>query len=162
VRKTWSPRGQTPVHRHRYRHDRISAISAISVSVLRRHCALYCHLYPTNIKRDEVCAFLCELLRHLRGHVIVLLDNANIHKGGPLVRLCARFPRLHLEALPPYAPELNPDEGVWTHVKRSLANSRPDDQDDLFSLLTRHLRTLSTAQSLLRGCVKHAGLSLFP
>ncbi|MFH1741892.1 MAG: transposase [bacterium] len=36
VRKTWAPRGQTPIHRHRYRHDKISAISGISVSPNRK------------------------------------------------------------------------------------------------------------------------------
>lgn len=53
VRKTWSPRGQTPIFRRRYCHDRISAISGISVSPKRRRLGLYCHLYPINISRDE-------------------------------------------------------------------------------------------------------------
>lgn len=161
VRKTWGPRGQTPIHYHFLRHDRISAISGISVSPKRRHFGLYCHLYPVNIRRPEVCTFLRELLRHLRGHVIVLLDNAQIHKGDPLLKLCARFPRLHLESFPPYAPELNPDEGVWTILKRSLANTRPDSQDDLLSLLSRELRDLADSQRRLRGCISHSGLPLF-
>jgi transposase len=161
VRKTWSPRGQTPIHYHVLRHDRISAISGISVSPKRRHFGLYCHLYPVNIHRPEVCAFLRELLRHLRGHVIVLLDNAQIHKGDPLHELCERFPRLHLESFPPYALELNPDEGVWTILKRSLANSRPDSQDDLLSLLSRELRGLAGCQRRLRGCISHSDLPPF-
>jgi len=161
VRKTWSPRGQTPIHRHFYRHDRISAISGISVSPKRRRLGLYCQLYPMNISRDEVCVFLRHLLRHLRGHVIVLLDNAQIHKAGPLAQLCARFGRLHLESFPPYAPELNPDEGVWWHLKRSLSNTRPDSQDDLIALLSVGVRKLASSQTLLRSCVKQSELPPF-
>ena len=59
-----------------------------------------------NIAQDEVVAFLREVMHHLRGHVIALLDNSNTHKGAPLRDLCKRFPRLHLEHFPPYAPDL--------------------------------------------------------
>src|SRR5208283_98271 len=75
VRKTWSPIGQTPIFHHRYRNDRISAISGIAVSPKRFHCTLYCHLYEDNIQGDEVVVFLRHLLRHIPGHLIVLLDN---------------------------------------------------------------------------------------
>ena len=61
VHKTWSPVGQTPIWLHRYRHDRISAISGIAVSPKRFHCTLYCQLYEDNIQGEEVAAFL----RHL-------------------------------------------------------------------------------------------------
>jgi hypothetical protein len=58
VRKTWSPVGQTPVVRHCYRHDRISAISGIAVSPKRLRCMLYCLLYEDNIQGEEVKVFL--------------------------------------------------------------------------------------------------------
>jgi transposase len=67
--------------------------------------------------------FLHELLQHLRGPVIVLLDNSSTHQGKPLQKLLGQHPRLHLEHFPSYAPELNPDEGVWSLAKRELANS---------------------------------------
>ena len=74
-----------------------------------------------------MCAFLRHLLRHLRGPVLVLWDGGRIHRGRALDRLQARCPRLRVERLPAYAPDLNPDEGVWTLAKRGLANGRPDD-----------------------------------
>jgi hypothetical protein len=101
VRRTWAPAGQTPVLRHWQRHDRISVISGIAVSPRRHRLGLYFHLHDANLHAAEVCAFLRMVLRHLRGPVIVVWDNGNIHKG-PVVRaLCAAFPRLRLEALPP-------------------------------------------------------------
>jgi len=112
VVKTRAPRGQTPVQRHRCRRDKISVISAISVSPRRRRLGLYYQLYFQNIGQEEVCVFLCHLLRHLRGPVIALWDNPQTHKGQPLRQLCMQQPRLHIEHFPSYAPELNPDEGV--------------------------------------------------
>jgi transposase len=65
--------------------------------------------------------FLRGLLRHLRGPVIVLLDNSSTHRGEPLQRLLRQHSRLHLEHFPSYAPELNPDEGVGLCDKVSLS-----------------------------------------
>ena len=158
VRKTWSPRGRTPIHRHVYRHDRISTISGVSVSPKRRRMGLYCQLFYSNIDCDMVCGFLKDVLRHLRGHVIALLDNGQIHKAGPIHALILRRPRLHLESFPPYAPELNPDEGVWTLLKQSLSNSRPDSAEDLMETLSAEVRRIGASQSLLKACIRHAKL----
>lgn len=158
VRKTWSPRGQTPVHRHVYRHDRISAISGVSVSAKRRRLGLYCQMFDTNIDCDMVCGFLRDVLRHLSGHVIALLDNGQIHKGGSIHALLRRHPRLHLEPFPPYAPELNPDEGIWTLLKQSLSNSRPDSAEDLMETLSSEIRRIGASRALLRFCIEHSKL----
>src|SRR5208337_613402 len=71
VVQTWAPQGQTPIHRHRQgRRDKISVISGVSVSPKRHQLGLYYLLYFDNIGQEEVCRFLQELLRHLRGLVI--------------------------------------------------------------------------------------------
>jgi hypothetical protein len=86
-----APRGQTPIVRHRYRRDKISAISAVTVSAQRRRVGLYIHFHPAdNITHVEV--FLRAVLRHLRGHVIVLLDGGSIHMGPDVQALRARCP----------------------------------------------------------------------
>jgi hypothetical protein len=111
VRCTWAPVGQTPVLRAWQRHERISAISGLSASPRRQRLGLYVQVHDANLHTPEVCAFVRHVLRHLAGPVIIIWDNGNIQKG-PVVRaLCAAFPRLYLEPLPPYAPELKPDEG---------------------------------------------------
>jgi len=160
VRKTWSPRGQTPIIRHVYRHDRISAISEISVSPIYRNLGLYCQLFDKNIDGEIVCAFLKDVLHHLRGHIIVLLDNGKIHKGAPIYQLLRRFPRLHLASFPAYAPELNPDEGIWRLLKQALANSRPDTSQELADLLSGELCRLSQSPVLLMSCIEQSELPL--
>lgn len=161
VRKTWSPVGQTPILVHRYCHERISAISGIAVSPKRFHCTLYCQLYEDNIQGEEVAAFLRHLLHQVQGHLIVLLDNGKIHRGDPVQELLARTSRLHLAPFPPYAPELNPDEGVWNHLKSTLANGRPDTQAQLMDVLAEEICRLVASQPLLRGCIQQSELPPF-
>jgi transposase len=161
VRRTWAPRGQTPLLRHRQRRERISVISGLSVSPRRRRCGFYFLLSPENIRHPEVCAFLRDLLRHLRGPVIVIWDNGTIHGGDAIRALQDRYPRLHLYRFPGYAPELNPDEGVWNLAKHALANGRPDSQRELFRHLRSHFSRIRRSQSLLRGCVRGSDLPLF-
>lgn len=161
VRKTWSPIGQTPIFHHRYRNDRISAISGIAVSPKGFHCTLYCQLYEDNIQGEEVVVFFRHLLRQIPGHLIVLLDNGTTHRGDSVEELLSRTSRLHLEPFPPYASELNPDEGVWNHLKRTLANGRPDSQAELMDVLSAEICKLATSQQLLRGCIKQSDLPSF-
>jgi transposase len=156
VRRTWAPRGQTPIVRHRYRRDKISAITA---SGERHRLGLYVHLYPAaNITHVEVAVFLRALLRHLRGHVIVLLDRGSIHKGPDVGALRARCPRLHVEWFPGYAPELNPDELVWAHFKAHLANGHPQDLRELERTLGRISRDLRRRPDLIRSFVTGSAL----
>jgi putative transposase len=161
VVKTWAPRGRTPVHRHRYQRDKISVISGISVSPKRHHLGLYYQLWFDNIGQEEVCVFLRHLLRHLRGPVIALLDNSSTHKGEPLRELQRQHPRLGIEHFPSYAPELNPDEGVWSLAKRKLANGRPDDRDELMDDLIRSIESIRSSPAKLRGCILQSELPPF-
>lgn len=153
--------GQTPVVAHRYRHDRISAISGIAVSARRFRCTLYCHWYEDNIQGEEVAGFLRDLLRQIRGPVIALLDNAQIHRGEPVEELLGRTRRLHLVAFPSYAPELNPDEGVWRQLKRRLANGRPETRSELMEVLGDEISRLAGSQQRPRGCIRQSELPVF-
>ena len=160
--RTWAPQGQTPVHRHRQgRRGKVSVISGISVSPKRHRLGLYYLLYLDNIGQQEVCLFLRELLRHLRGPVIVLLDNSSTHQGKPLQNLLQQHPRFRIEHFPSYAPALNPDEGVWSLAKRELANSCPDNVDELMEDIIRSIDGIRTSPPKLRGCIAQSELPSF-
>lgn len=160
VLKTWAPRGCTPICRHRYRRDKISVISCVTVSPKRHRLGLCFDFYQDNITSLAVRDFLRELLKHLRGHIVVVLDNARIHRGEEVRALLKRTRRLHLEPLPPYAPELNPDEAVWAHAKKQLANGCPDSVPDLHADLFRTFVEIACSRRLLRGFIKQSGLPL--
>jgi len=158
VRRTWALVGQTPIIRHRYNHARISVIGGLSVSPKRRRLGFYFRLHAKNITRDEVHDFLWYLLKHLRGHVIVIWDGASIHHRKGLDEICNRYPRLHLENLPAYAPEINPIEATWHAVKHPLANGQPDDIPELGRALLGSLRKARGSQRVLRGCIAQSRL----
>jgi transposase len=161
VRKTWSPIGQTPILRHRYCHDRISAISGIAVSPRRFHCTLYCQLFEDNIQGEEAALFLRHLLHQIPGQLVVVWDNGQIHRGESIQELLLRTRRLHLVSFPSYAPELNPDEGVWNILKRELANGRPDTQVELMDVLSDEVCRLASSPELLRSCIEQSELPPF-
>jgi transposase len=122
---------------------------------------LYCQLYEDNIQGEEVSVFLRHLLRQISGHLIVLLDNGKTHRNDSIEELLSHTSRLHLEPFPPYAPELNPDEGVWNHLKKNLANGRPDTQNELMDVLSDEIRRMAASQTILRGCIKQSDLPSF-
>jgi len=161
IAKTWAPVGKTPVVCHLDRRDRISAISAISISPVRRRPNLYFQLHSKNIQQLEVRSFLRHLLRHLRGHVFVFWDGGSPHKGQLIRDLCRRLHRLHLVRLPAYAPEFNPDEGIWKLAKQALANGCPSDLPDLARALTDTLHAIRSNHRNLRGCITHSALPPF-
>lgn len=161
VHKTWAPRGKTPIFYHSYRRDKISVISAISVSPKSRRLGLYFELCEENITRVEACDFVRNLLRHLRGPVILLWDNGRIHEGEEVEELLEDFPRLQLLTFPAYAPELNPDENVWSWTKTRLANGRPEQISDLRDSLLDTLGEMAGSQRLLAGCLASTDLSFF-
>jgi putative transposase len=161
VRKTWAPRGKTPVLRHHQLRNRVSAISGISVSSKTRRLGLYFTLFSKNIQQDEVCEFLRHILRHLKGRVIVIWDNAKIHKGEVIREFCRSYNRLHLEAFPPYAPELNPVEGVWSEAKNDLGNGSPENIEELKENVGDALEKIKPIQSHLRAAIYRSALPPF-
>lgn len=161
VRRTWAPVGQTPVIGYRYNHARISVIGGLTISPRRKRLGFYFRLHAKNIATDEVEDFLWYLLKHLRGHVVLIWDGASIHGRKGLHDFCGKYPRLHLESLPAYAPELNPIEALWHAAKHPLANGRPDNIPELGCDLLASLRKACASQRVLRGCVSQSDLPPF-
>ncbi len=161
VRRTWGPRGDTPVQYRWERHDRLSAISGLTVSPKCRHLGLYYVLQEHNIHAEDVETFVAELLQHFPQGIILLLDRWRVHRSA-VDQLQRRFPRrIRVEWLPSYAPELNPDEQVWNRTKYTdLANFCPQNLTDLARAVWQSLEQTKSDQSLLRSFFEYAGLKL--
>ena len=161
VRRTWAPKGKTPILKSYDRRDRLSAISAVTVSPKRKRLGLYFDILDLNVKTDDFQAFVEHLLRRIRRSVILVIDRYSVHRSAAK-KLRARYPkRLDIEWLPAYAPELNPDEQVWNRAKYTdLANFIPDDVWHLGRSVAVSLRRTKGQQSLLRSFFKHAKLPL--
>jgi transposase len=148
--------GRTPVLRHSYRRERLSVIGGLTVSPVRQRLGLYFHIYPWNVTGVEIVRYFTELLWHLRGPVVALLDGGSIHKDRKVVEFCRCHRRLHLEWFPAYAPELNPEEYVWSQSKKKVSNTCPENRDQLLDLVVNALCDIQQSPILLGACLEHA------
>ena len=153
-RRTLALIGQTPLLRPRARQrDKVSAVAALTLSPTRGHAGLHFQTYPNAYVNNQVYAlFLRGLLWRIPGPLVLLHDNGGMHKGDPIRDLEADFSRLHIHRLPPYAPELNPPEYLWTHTKYyRLANFVPADVPQINSTVVSTLQDISHDQDRLRS-----------
>ena len=153
--RTYAPRGQTPVLRPPGSRDHLSVIGGVTSDG-----RLFTHIQEEAFTGDSVVAFLRQLLRQIRGSLLVVWDGATIHRGQAVKDFLAQgaAARLQFERLPAYAPELNPAEGVWNMLKRGeLKNRCYQDLDELRWELTLAIRRLQRQRPRVRGCVAHCG-----
>jgi len=161
LRRTWAPRGATPTLSVRARsHEKVSGIGALIVSPRRRRLTLALALYPRlNIRGPQVVRFLRQLARHVRGPFILVWDRGRSHKHERVQRWLATHPRCHIVWFPPYAPDLNPVELLWSYLKYGrLANLAPDTVDDIQTNVRRERRRLARQPQLLRSFFRHSAL----
>lgn len=156
VVRTYAPMGQTPILREWWTRDHLSAISAISPEG-----KLYVHCQDHALDSDDVVAFLEHLLREVPGRMVLIWDGSPIHRSHTIQAFLANgaAPRLHLERLPAYAPELNPDEGVWQQLKGvELRNVCCVDLPHLHRELRDAVKRVRRKPRIIQGCFQGAGL----
>ena len=162
VRRTYAPRGKTPIVEAWHRKGRISAISAVTVSPVRRKPNLYFRLLPDNTDAHgrDTTAFLAQLRGELRGPMTVLWDQSKIHQRSSVVKAyLARHPEIVTEDFPGYAPEANPDEGVWGWAKYGrLPNLAAEGLDWLWDFVWEELAGLKRRPDLLRAFLRETRL----
>jgi transposase len=153
--RTWAPRGKTPIVMHCYRWPKFSAISGVTTD--RR---LFLMVRKGTIATSQVIVFLRHLLRHVRRRIVLVWDNLNTHKSGAVrAFVAAHQERIHIEYLPAYAPELNPDEGVWRYLKHvELGNFAPRNLAELKNALRRSVKKIQRKPDLIVGFIKQTAL----
>lgn len=110
---TWSAQGQTPVVTSTGARYRLNLISAVN-----RRGKMRFMIEKKGLNAQVICRFLDRLMVGRRRPVILILDGHPMHKSGVVAKKASSYRgRLRLCLLPPYSPELNPDEGVWREVK---------------------------------------------
>lgn len=156
VAATYAPVGQTPVLPEMLTRDHLSAISAVTPDGRLRM-----QVYVEAITGVQVVRFLEHLERSLPGRKFTILwDGAPIHRGRVVQQFLAAAPpgQFQVEALPGYAPDLNPDEGVWDHLKEDdLANVSCLDLRELRAEVRVATQRLQRHPELVRGFFRQAG-----
>ena len=150
--RSYAPRGRTPILRLPLTRDHLSAISGLTLDG-----RLLFQVRPYSLRGPDVVEFLRLLLRQVPGKLLVIWDGSPIHRCQAVKDFLARgaAQRLQLERLPAYAPELNPDEGIWSYLKRvELRNVRCQDLAHLDDELRRAVTRLRRKHTVLRGCIR--------
>jgi transposase len=95
--------------------------------------------------------------------VVWVWDNLNVHRSGELTAFVTENKDwLTVFHLPAYAPDLNPTEGVWSLIKRSLENFAAVNLDHLVRVVKRKLKKIQYRPCLLDGCLTETGLTIEP
>lgn len=143
------------------RYDRLSVISAVTLSPHRRHIRTPFQIHPDNIRTPEAVAFIRALRKSLRGPLILVWDRWSVHRAAAKQISASRLKNIEFEWLPAYAPELNPVESRWSHTKYGdLANFVPDDTPELKRAVRKSLKLQSTNHQLKTSFFKTAQLRI--
>jgi transposase len=156
VLKTYAPRGHTPVLDEYQTHDHLSVMGAVTTEG-----KIYTLVREESLNGWHSIAFLVHLLRLTGERWLVIWDGSPIHRRAEVKAFLAALPgtAIHLEALPSYAPDLNPVEELWQHLKDvELGNLTCLDLEQLHMELHLALGRVRQRPALIQSFFDHAGL----
>jgi len=158
VVRTYAPRGQTPILSVPLSYERLSVMGAISNA---GDLLTWTQAHP--VKGPDLVRFLKHVLAHIPGKILFVWDGLPAHRSQAVKDFLATSAakRLTLLQLPPYAPELNPQEGIWRYLKYvELANLCCHDLDELRLELRRAIQPVRYRLDVIVGCLSHVNCSV--
>jgi transposase len=158
VVRTYAPRGQTPVLDIPLTHDHLSVMGALTLDG-----SLFTWIQDHSVKGSDIVRFLKHVLARIAGNVLLIWDNLPAHHGQALKAFLVQpaAKRLTLQALPAYAPELNPQEGIWRFLKYvELKNVCCHDLAELRLEVRRAVERLRFKIDVILGCIRQPGYSI--
>jgi transposase len=158
VVRTYAPVGETPILHEHLSRDHLSAVSGITLEG-----KLYMLEQERAFKSEDVVRFLKHLMRQIPGKLLVIWDGSPIHRGQAVKEFLAggAASRVRLEQLPGYAPDLNPDEGVWKHLKCvQLKNLCCESLAELKMELRKAKERLRHKRDVILGCIRQPGFEI--
>ena len=146
--RTWGVRGQTPEVPTSGRRQSVSAISAVNA-----RGAFWYEIYTERLNAARFVALLRHFMRGRTSPVFLVLDRHPAHIARVVAQSVQQLAgRLELHFLPGYAPELNPDEFVWNHLKRQGVSKTPLRRDEsLHSRVQSDLAAIQSRPALVRS-----------
>ncbi len=157
VRKTWSPKGNRPVIDIKERRDKISISSAVT-----EDGNLYFMIVKESMNEDHIIKFLDQLLSEINGFIYIFWDNIMIHRSKKVKEyLGTHNDRMITRRIPPYSPELNPDEYVWNALKyQELHDFCPKTYDELYTKAEETLLIMKNNPDKMKKIIQGTKLPL--
>lgn len=158
VVRTYAPVGQTPILEEHLSHDHLSVMSGITLEG-----RLLMIEQDRAFKGPDVVRFLKHALSQIPGKLLIIWDGSPIHRSKAVKEFLAQgaASRVRLEQLPAYAPELNPDEGVFKHLKCvELKNLCCQNIGELRKELRKAKERLRHKVDVILGCIRQPGFEV--
>ncbi len=116
-----------------------------------------------SMSEAEYAALVTAAHNQLHAPIILIWDNLNTHISVAMrAWIQAHQDWLTVERLPAYAPELNPVEGAWAHMKNSLGNLAVRDVTQLTAIVKNRLKSIQYRPALIDGFLGQTQLTLEP
>jgi transposase len=148
---TWAPCGTTPIVRATGRRFGLNMISAVSARGDFRFM-----LHEGSVTALVFRTFLQRLMAGAKQPVFLVVDGHPIHKAKLVSEYVAEQEgRLKLIVLPPYSPQLNPDEQVWGYLKTRVAKQLPQNKEDPKARVLAVLRRIQKLPALVQSFFRH-------
>lgn len=158
VVRTYAPIGQRPVLHEQLSRDHLSVMSGITLEG-----RLLMTEQERAFKALDAVRFLKHALRQIPGKLLVIWDGSPIHRSKVVKEFLksGAASRLQLERLPGYAPELNPDEGIWKHLKYvELKNVCCRNLSELRRELRKAKERLRHKRHVILACIRQPGFEV--
>jgi transposase len=152
---TWAPVGQTPVLRRVSQRRELSTVVGLTLSG-----KIYTRHFEHAVCGEDIVAALQHFQRHVPGPMILIWDRLAAHRSTVVKEYLTGHPELDMAWLPPYAPDLNPEEGCHGNVKQHLRHAAPVSLHEIRAQVDRGFARLRRRPDLMLGFFRHAGLDV--
>lgn len=144
--RTYGLKGQTPIVESSGQRQSINVISAVHASG-----AFWAATYTGKLDAESFVEFLRNFMKTQKKKVFLVVDGHPAHKANVVKDYIAEMAgRLELHFLPPYAPDLNPDEFVWNYMKSTGVSKKPlKKNESLRGRVEQDLKTLYASRTLV-------------
>jgi transposase len=151
-RRSYSPKGKTPVVKQSAKRFHSSMISALNNQGKLEWMAL-----KDPMNSELFLTFLKQMIKYRRRKVILIVDNLKVHHSRPVKEWCeANKDRIELVFLPAYSPQINPDEYLNNGLKQRLASKPPPkDKPQLDAMVEVFMLMLSSVRKHVQAFFLH-------
>jgi len=152
LQRTWGLKGKTPVVKTSGQRQSINAISALS-----NKGGFWYHLYTGKFNGDKFIECLQDFMKYRKKPVFMIMDGHPVHKSKKVREYVASLKgRLSIYLLPPYAPDLNPDELVWNQMRHLGTSKKPLKQGEALKQRAENdLLSIKNNKPLLKSFFQH-------
>jgi transposase len=146
--RSYGLKGRTPVVKTSGKRQSINAISAVNSKG-----AFWYNVYPGRLNAASFIQFLRDFMKRRRKPVYLVLDSLPAHKTKSVESYVQSTQgKLELHFLPTYAPDTNPDEFVWHHLKQNGTSKKPlRTNESLKDRVTSDLSAIQHDPALVRS-----------